>query len=441
MSRWRSIQRGLYIAALILLTAVPVHAGYDYIDISNPFLRKIPIATPYFRPTSEAPEEVKIAEEASEILSKAIDFTGYFKIIDREAYLENPREGGIMASNITFSNWTAVGAELLITGGVLISDGLLQMELRLFDTFKEKLLIGKRYKGKIEDRRRMIHRFCGEVIHLLTGNWGVFDSRIAFVSSGTGNKEIFICDFDGTSPEQWTNSGTITLSPAWSSDGKWIAYTSYARGNPDLYIRHVKEKRGTVVAKEGINSSPAWVPGQFSLAATLSFSGNPEIYLLTGNGKIIKSITNRWGIDESPTWSPDGNRIAFVSNRSGTPQIYIKTLDSGRVERLTFEGRYNTQPCWSPKGDKIAYTAMQDGEINIRVIGIDGNGLMQLTQNAVDNESPSWSPDGTLIAFSSNREGRYRIYVMTGFGTDQRRLLTLPGDQTNPAWSPRLINN
>lgn len=210
-----------------------------------------------------------------------MEFTGYFKIIDRDAYLADP-ETDIIVSNINFKNWTGIGAELLITGSLFLKDNVIEMELRLYDTFKGSLIVGKRYKGVVNNQRKMIHRFCGEIIYKLTGNRGIFDSRIAFVSTTSGNKNIYLCEFDGHNSEQLTYDKSITLSPAWSSDAKWIAYTSYSKGKPDLYIKNLKDKHGAVVAKKGINISPAWVPGKFQLAATLSFSGDQEIYLLTG---------------------------------------------------------------------------------------------------------------------------------------------------------------
>jgi len=426
------------IASVFILTIPGVSlAGYDYIDITQPYLRKLPIAVPFFKKISTGNDAAQLSRTLSDLLSDTLDFTGYFKIMNREAFLADPQTDAGFA-NVTFHDWTSIGAELLVTGGVLIKDNLLEVELRLYDTFKEKLLVGKRYKGGISDQRRIIRRFCSDVIYSLTGDRGIFNTEIAFVSTSSGTKEIYICEFDGYNIRRVTHAKTITLTPAWSSDGQWIAYTSYAMGKPDLYIKHLKEKRGTVVSKKGLNITPAWLPNKFDLAATLSFSGDPEIYLLTGTGKVIKRLTSNKGIDVSPTWSPDGQNMAFVSKRSGTPQIHVKNLDSGQVNRLTFQGRYNTQPSWSPKGDKIAYSSMEKGLNNIFVIGIDGQGPIQLTHNEGDNESPSWSPDGNLIVFSSTREGPSRIYVMTGYGTDQRRLLTLKGQQTQPKWSPRM---
>lgn len=426
------------IASVFILTIPGVSlAGYDYIDITQPYLRKLPIAVPFFKKISAGDDATQLSRTLSDLLSDTLDFTGYFKIMNREAFLADPQTDAGFA-NVTFHDWTSIGAELLVTGGVLVKDNLLEVELRLYDTFKEKLLIGKRYKGGISDQRRIIRRFCSDVIYSLTGDRGIFNTKIAFVSTSSGTKEIYICEFDGYNIRRVTHAKTITLTPAWSSDGQWIAYTSYARGKPDLYIKHLKEKRGTVVSKKGLNITPAWLPNKFDLSATLSFSGDPEIYLLTGTGKVIKRLTNNKGIDVSPAWSPDGKNMAFVSKRSGTPQIHVKNLDSGQVNRLTFQGRYNTQPSWSPKGDKIAYSSMEKGRNNIFVIGIDGQGPIQLTHNEGDNESPSWSPDGNLIVFSSTREGPSRIYVMTGYGTDQRRLLTLKGQQTQPKWSPRM---
>jgi len=431
---------GCVVALMVSLTSINA-AEYDYIDISNPFLRKIPLAVPWFKNISGGSDVEALSVNLPDLLSDTLEFTGYFKMLDRQAFLMDSKNPDILATHINFRNWTAIGAELLITGGLQVKDGLMETELRLFDTIKEKLIIGKRYKGGGDDTTRMIRRFCSEVMLHLTGHRGVFDSKIAFLSSLAGKKEIYISEFDGHNPKQFSHHGDITLFPAWSSDGKWMAYTSYAKGRPDLYIRNITENRITTLDGKGIQITPAWVPGKFELAATLSFSGDQEIYLLTGGGKIIKRLTNSRGIDVEPTWSPAGKQMAFVSKRSGTPQIYIKDMTSGRIRRLTFQGRYNTQPDWSPKGDKIVYSAMDTGRIDIYTIEVDGGNRVKLTENQGDNEAPSWSPDGSLIVFNSTREGRSKIYIMTAFGTDQRRLISMPGEQTNPKWSPSVISN
>ncbi|RZB33655.1 MAG: TolB protein [Desulfobacteraceae bacterium Eth-SRB2] len=432
---------GLIIIASFMVVGTGIcGSGYDYIDITHPFLRKIPIAIPVFKEIYPGDDTKRLSRTASDLLSETLEFTGYFKILDRDAFLVDMQTVTSLA-NVNFYNWTSIGAELLVTGGGLIQNNQVELELRLYDTFKEKLLVGKRYKGLIKDQRKIVRRFCSEIIFFLTGDKGFFNSEIAFVSKNSGNKEIYVCEFDGYNHRQITHTKSITLSPAWSSDGKWLAYTSYAKGKPDLYLKHLRQKRGAVISKKGINITPAWVPNKFELAATLSFSGDPEIYLLTGTGKVIKRLTKKRGIDLSPTWSQDAKHMGFVSKRSGTPQIYIKDISSGAVKRLTFQGRYNTQPNWSPKGDKVAYAGMGNGRNDIFVIGIDGQGLIQLTHDQGDNEAPSWSPDGSLIVFSSTREGLSRIYVMTAYGTDQRRLLALEGEQTEPDWSPRIVNN
>ncbi len=430
------------ICFLIIFTCVVYpalcDAEYDYIDISNPFLQKIPIAVPLFKPVSGDQAEISESRDLSDLLAETLEYTRYFKLLRRDATIDAT---DVVSAGVNFKTWTNIGAELLVTGSFAITDGILEIELRLFDTIKERMLVGKRYKGLMVDKQKIIRRFCGEIIYFLTGSRGIFESRIAFVSTTSGNKEIFICDFDGQNPEQFTNHKQITLSPAWSSDGNWIAYTSWMRGKPDLYIKELRSSRGAVVAKKGINITPAWVPGKLQLAATLSFEDDQEIYLLTHKGEIVKRLTNRLGTDLSPTWSPDGRKMAFVSERSGTPQIYIQDIKSGETERLTFQGQYNTQPSWSPKGDKIAYSSRDDGEFNIIVVSADGKKSLQLTRNEGNNESPTWSPDGSLIGFSSTREGASRIYVMTAYGTDKRRLLAIPGEQTDPKWSPGVVSN
>lgn len=411
-------------------------AEYDYINISNPFLKKIPIAVTRFKTSTGHAAEVEDGEKSKRILTDALDFTGYLKTMNPAAFLADPAESGIQLGQINFRDWTGIGAELLVTGGIIEAHGKVRLELRLFDTFKTKLLVGKVYSGSRSQLRKMIHLFCSEISHVITGKRGVFNTRIAFVSTVKGNKEIFTCDFDGQNIRQMTHHKSICLSPSWSFDGKWLAYVSYARGKPDIFIKNFKENRGAIVNHKGMNISPDWMPGQLKLAAALSFSGDQEIYLLTLNGEIIKRITKSWGIDVSPKFSPDGRKIVFTSKRGGTPQIYIKDIESEEVRRVTFKGRYNTSPAWSPDGRKIAYVGIEDNHIDIFILDINTGMPVQLTVNAGDNEDPSWSPDGSMITFTSTREnGVPKIFVMTASGSDQRRLLTLGGKQTQPDWS------
>ena len=440
VNSWWDKKRFIVSAILVLMlcgVTFPADARV-YIDINAPYLRKIPTAIPIFKDLGLTHTHRGLTKELTNLTKDTLFFTGFFKILDPESFLEDPQKGELTRDLITFENWTSIGAELLLSGGISCKGSILKIELRLFDTFQRRLIIGKRYAGHIDDRRTIIRRFCNEVIYHLTGTEGIFNTQIAFVSTTTGNKEIYVADFDGYHPRQFTTTGDITLSPAWSSDGQWLAYTAYRKKKPDIYIKHVRKNLpGKVIAFEGLNTTPTWVPGESLLCATLSKDGNPEIYLLTRSGEIVKRLTDDWGIDTSPTWSPDGKKIAFVSNRSGTPQIYINDLDKNQVQRLTYEGSYNTNPEWSPQGDFIAYSGMGNGTFDIFIISVDGQKRYRLTQNAGNNESPTWSPDGTLIAFSSTREGPARIYVMNANGADQRRLLVLKGEQTSPRWSPR----
>jgi len=425
-------------AILVLLSVQALAKDYDYISISNPFLNKTPVAVTSFKAFSGHGDEVAAGVQAEQILKSGLDFTGYLKVMDPAAFLSNPAESGIQLGQINFMDWTGIGAELLVTGGIEARDGQVKLQLRLMDTFNTKLLVGKVYSGPATRIRTMVHRFCAEVAKALTGNFGVFGSKIAFVSTINGNKEVYACDFDGFNPRQITRHKSISLSPAWSGDGQWLAYVSYAKGKPDIFIKNLKNNLGAIVNHKGINISPDWMPGKLNLAATLSVSGNQEIYLLTRKGEIIKRVTKSWGSNVSPKFSPDGKKIAFTSSRSGNPQIYIQGLDSEEAQRVTFTGKYNTSPAWSPDGKRIAYVGIEKNKINIFVISVDPHisNPVQLTADQGDNEDPCWSPDGSLIVFKSTRKGgRAHLFVMTAAGTDQRQLLSLSGVQSEPDWS------
>lgn len=434
----RCIKTAFLCLLIVFAMAGTSFANYDYINISDPFQKRIPIAIPVPVSLSENQQTQQVAARVADLLHRSLDFTGYFTLIDSRAFLDAPGRQGIATSEVNFKNWRDIGAELLITGGVRLEERILQLEFRLFDPFRQELVLGKRYTGEVSDLRKMVLKFCDEMISRLTGDFGVFNTKIAFVSETENEKAIYICDFDGENLRSLTDGIHIALSPAWSFDGLSLAYTSYKNGKPDIFVRQVATGNEKLLADhEGLNITPAWVPPEGTrLAATLSFEGDEEIYLLTDSGKVDKRLTRSWGVDVSPAFSPDGKKMAFVSGRAGSPQVYVMNLETGRTRRLTFEGRYNTQPAWSPGGNKLAYSGMSGGESDIFVINADGSGLRQLTRNSGKNESPGWSPDGNMIVFSSTRKGDANIYVMTASGSDQRPLVDMPGNQSLPDWSP-----
>lgn len=412
-----------------------LHARHAYINIKDPFIRKVPVAVTRFQAKTPSDDAVGHGREGARILSDGLAFTGYMDLIDPSRFLERPAVIGVTAADIDFGKWTAIGAELLVTGAVAEQAGNIRLEMRLFDPFKDKLVVGKVYTGRAEDIRTMVHRFCGEINRYLTGATGVFGSRIVFISRVAGNKEVFGCEFDGHNPRRLTRHKSITLSPSLSSDGKRLAYTSYVNGKPDIFIQDLNTGAGVTVNYKGLNITPAWVPGKDQLTATLSLDGDQEIYLLSVKGEVLTRLTRSWGIDVSPRVSPDGKKVAFVSRRGGSPQIYVKDLPDGEVRRVTFQGTYNTSPSWSPQGDRLAYVGIVKNQIDIYVTTLDGQAT-RLTREQGDNEDPTWSPDGGMIAFSSNRDGISKIFVMTANGANQRQLVDMEGEQTDPDWSP-----
>ena len=373
-------------------------------------------------------EAIGVAHDFDLILHKALEFTSLFTVL-------NPSSPEKSNGSIDFASLGSLAAEVYVGGGVTSKAGAITLVMKVYDIAGSKLLFSKTYQGNDKQLRPIGHDFCADLVEHLTGKRSAFGSKIVFVSTKTGFKEIYQCDFDGQSVEQLTDSRTISLTPSLSPDGKYLAYTNYSTGRPALYIRNMVDGTTVTARKRGISIDPAWRNNR-ELATTLSFEGDQEIYLLKSNGELYRRVTKSSGIDLSPTFSPDGNKMAFVSERNGRPQIFIQDLLTGEVKRLTFNGDYNTQPSWSPAGDKIAYTTCENnGEFNIFTIGIDGSGLKQLTVNAGQNESPAWSPDGELIVFTSNREGSRKLYTMSLTGKKQRCLLQMKGEQMQPSWS------
>ena len=411
-----------------------------YIDVNSPLQAKLPIAVPAFRNESGGVANQPLAKNMADILSNALSFSGYFQILNPAVFLQDPNKMGVEKEAIKFSEWRFLGADLLVRGSYRVQGDRFELLINLFDVINQKLLLSRTYNNPLGSVRDIILRFADELMLELTGELGIFHTQLAFVGDATGQKEIYLADFDGSNIRQLTNNRSMNLSPNWSADGKRISFVGYKRGNPDIYtIDLVSKTIDRISMRPGLNIAPAYHPLGGKLAATLSFTGNPELYLLDVRGQILKQLTLSWAIDVSSSWSPDGSKLAYVSNRAGKPQVYVLDVNKETTTRLTFEGDYNTSPAWSPRGDRILYTGLHDGNFDIFMISPDGRDLRQLTGGEGNNEEPCWSPDGRLILFQSDRQGTRTLWVMQANGTEQRRVrLALSGNQTEPDWSPRL---
>lgn len=418
---------------VLFLTASTVFAnstGYVEVTAAGNRLLKLVIDAP--RSSDAAPSQ-SVAKELTEVIAFDMNMSGTVAAEIRE---QLPVSGSLALSETDFTIWMNSGADLLVRSEYSVRGDELTIEFRLFDLLNRKMLAARRLLGKTRDLRHFSHIFSDEIVQTLTGERGCFTSRIAYVSTQGGNKEVFIMDWDGANQAQLTRNGSINLNPSFSPDGREIVFTSYKRGNPDLFKRALQNQTEVPLStRKGLNITGVWSPDGSKIALAMSKDGNSEIYTIARDGSNPVRLTINPAIEVSPVWSPDGSRIAFVSDRMGKPQIFTMNADGGNVQRLTHAGAYNVNPAWSPKGDKILY-ARSEGGFQIHSINPDGSGDIQLT-TVGSNENPSWSPDGRLITFSSKRAGGDGIYVMRGDGSGQTKVSRTRGGSTQPNWSPR----
>lgn len=415
------------LAIPFILTAQPGQARV-YIDISNPVLRRMPIAIPQFTPQQGAQANQHVAS-GTDILVKDLNFTGLFEVLDPASYL------GPVGENVNARQWSRIGAELLVGCNYQLNGDELSMECRLFDVLDGRQLVGRRYDGSLQDLSAMMHRFADEIMTAVTGERSVFSTVIAFVHAEGGNKNIWLMDFDGGSPRAFTRKPGLTLYPGWSQDGSLLTYSSFVNRHPAVFLHGYSGGDGRMIINQGgVNITPAIRLGG-QVAASLSIGGPTNIYLTEPTGQIIKNLTNGLNIDVHPSFSPDGRQMAFVSDRGGAPQIYIANVESGEIRRLTYGHKYCAAPDWSPKGDRIAFQVNTDRGFQIATIRPDGSDLQIITNKG--GEDPSFSPDGRLIAYASRATGSYQIYVITTSGQEIGRITNLAGDNSDPAWSPR----
>lgn len=423
----------ILLVLFLVVSPALLNAQQGYIEVNAPGNRqlKLAIAAPRSPELSVNSETTK---QISDVIAFDMNMSG---IISAESRSMQTPHKSLSLVDADYVPWLSAGFDLLVLTEVSLKDNRLTVEYRLLDVPNRKLITAKRYLGAAKDLRRFSHSFSDEILRALTGEKGPFATRIAYVSNQTGNKEIFVMDWDGFNPLPLTKNGSINLNPDFSPDGREIIFTSYKRGNPDLYRRSLFSTAEVAVSRrKGLNITGSWSPDGSKIALALSKDGDAEIYTLDKNGGHPVRLTISPALDLYPSWSPDGKQIAFVSDRLGKPQIFVMNTDGGEVRRLTTSGNYNVNPRWSPKGDKITYSRMTNGGFNIFTIAPDGSSDTQLTIDG-NNENPSWSADGRFICFVSKRSSGDGVYVMRADGTGQTKVSQGKGVLFQPTWSSR----
>jgi TolB protein len=379
-----------------------------------------------------------------EVIYNDLELTGYFQRGRNQTFIEETHQRDAKSGNVDFPEWKRLDVLFLLAGNYEIQGDQIEATCILYYVPTGKRIFGKRFSNPLDQWRVLAHRISDEILDFITGNEGIANTKILYVSSLDTRhqvREVWVMDADGENARPLTNDGSLVATPCWGANGTEIYYTSYRNYNPDLYGVFLKGGSPWVISPyPGLNVSPAWSQARQLLALTLGKDGNSELYLMDRNGKSMKRLTFDRSIDASPQWSPSGHDIVFTSDRTGSPQIYIMDADGvSTPRRISFVGsNYCDSAAWSPKGDKIAFVARQNGVFDIYVCEVDGSNPKRLTQGLSNNEDPFWSPNGQMLTFSSDRTGNSHIWVMGSDGSNPRQL-TRRGFNTSPAWSPQLF--
>lgn len=408
------------VSLVFLCLLVPCEAKI-YIDITSPAFQQLMIAIPEFSGHE--------GKTISNIIKNDLEFTGFFKCIDESLYIETSSHG------FNPQNWTLIGAEAVIKGSIA-GEQSLSVTVNLYDIYEGKEILKKTYITEKPAYRVMAHTIANDIYKELTGEKGIFKTRVAFVAEDEGKKGLFIMDWDGSNLKRLGIRGNFVLSPHWSKSGDKLAYSSERNGQWGVYLLDfTKMTEKKLFASRGLNITGNFFPDENEIVFASSKDETYGFYLLRISDLWIKRITTSRWIEVSPYVSPDGSSIAFVSDKGGTPQIYIMDKKGYSSKRLTFEGSYNTSPNWSPLGDRIAFVGRASGAHQIFTIKTDGTELTQLTFIG-NNEDPSFSPDGRFIIFTSDRYSTSSIYIMRANGESQKRITPVQLKAFGPKWSP-----
>ncbi|MCX5804606.1 MAG: hypothetical protein NT010_00875 [Proteobacteria bacterium] len=418
------------VIVMILFTAKMANAKV-YLDIFGKSFKKITIGVPPFK--GENIDRSRM--DMSDLLNKDLDMCGFFIVAPQSLMDKELTDEGIEKQEIKFSNWKSIGIELVCKGKIQKINGDLVLEAFVYDTLDGALMLAKRYRTNTEDWKKIVHKLADDIMLAITGEKGIMSSKIVFASGGRSRKDIYMADIDGSNLKKMTNYKSITLSPSISPSGRYLAYTSYREGRPNLYIMDIENNREIYTDKaDGMKIGTTWI-GDTTFGYSHTLGRYSTIYTLNVENKYKNIVQRNDGIATSPSFSSDGTKMVFVSDMHGSPQIFIKDLPSGTPKRLTYSGSYNTSPVLSPKGDLIAFVAKFEGAFEICTMNLDGSNQRVLTVGGL-NDSPQFSPCGRYIIYSSNKGGKYNVYLMLINGESKKMLKFTDGEESQPKFAP-----
>jgi TolB protein len=412
------------LAAGALPWSVPAFAQFR-VEVSGVGLTQMPIAIATFRGEAQAPQKIGVIVRAD------LERSGIFRSVDTAGATLDESARPDMAL------WKQKGADSLVTGSVTpLADGRFDVRLRLWDVLRGQDLGGQSYVVTSSDLRLSAHRISDFVYEKLTGEKGIFSTRIAYVTKGGKRFTLWVADADGENAQSALVSPEPIISPSWSPNGTQLAYVSFESRKPVIYAHDVASGKRRLLANfRGSNSAPAWSPDGKQIVATLSRDGGSQLYAMDSNGGEPRRLTQSSSIDTEPAFSPDGKRIYFVSDRGGAPQIYRMGASGGNIERVTFNGNYNISPAISPDGKFMAYISRVGGAFKLQVMELASGTVTQITDTSAD-ESPSFAPNSRLIVYATHQQGREALMTTTLDGKIKARLAGAGGDIREPDWSP-----
>ena len=400
-------------------------------------------AVPDFVATS--PDASEIARTISQVLWDDLEFEREFYLIPRDTYSTVPAARS--AEQVPFASWRELGADAVFFGTVERTGDTVRVQVRLFNVRTRQSVFAKEYSGTAANPRLYAHSISDEVHLQQRALRGVARTKITFSSDRNREtiagpvqnrevKEVYIADYDGQNQRRVTANRQLNLMPVWAPDARAIAYTSYRRGYPDIFIALIYQGlQETPTNGVGQNWLPSFSPDGSLIAFTSNRDGNPELYVMNRDGGNVRRVTNNPAIDTTPTWSPNGTQIAFTSDRSGQPQIYVVGIDGLNLRRITTMDSYADRPTWAPAPfNEIAYAARTGPGYDIRIFELASGMTRQVTFGEGTNESPAFSPNGRHLAFTSTRTGRVQVFTMGRDGKGLKQI-TRDGNNYTPGWS------